>query len=225
MSPALPEPCRVGLVEDDRSQRESLGVLLDGQRGCSVVFAVGSAEEALARIEDGAPEVLVVDLGLPGMSGVELIRRLGTLAPLVETLVFTISEDNQSVFEALAAGASGYVTKDATPARLLDAVDELRAGGAPMSPAIARRVVRAFADRAAPPPAAPAGCILTTREREVLEHLAAGHSYESAAASLGLSTHTVHSHLRSVYKKLHVNSRAEAVYEAVTRNLVQLPRR
>lgn len=212
----------IGIVDDDKAVRDSLSALLRRERNLHLAFVVGSAEEALAEVERLPPELLIVDLGLPGMNGVQLIERLAVMSPRTEVLVLTIYEDDQSVFEALRAGAVGYLTKDSAPEQLLDAVGEVHRGGAPMSPSVARRVVQAFAAR---PPAAAAEehwCTLTPREREILEQLARGYTYQNVASTLQLSTHTVHSHVRNIYKKLAVNSRSEAVYQAVRRGLVRI---
>jgi len=212
----------IGIVEDDRTVRESLELLVDGQRGCRVVFAVGSAEEALREVEAAAPQLAIVDLGLPGLSGVQLIERLALLAPGTDALVLTVYEDDHSVFDALRAGAVGYLVKDISPERLLDAIEETRDGGAPMSPAIARRVVQTFAGTPPPVERVRSWSPLTAREGGILEMLAQGFTYLNASTALGISTHTVHSHIRSIYRKLAVNSRSEAVYEAMRRGLVDL---
>ena len=210
---------RIGIVEDDRDLRGSIAALLDGDPGLSVAFAVGTAEEALALLERDPPALLVVDLGLPAMGGAELIQRAAELCPGTEVLVLTVCEDDQSVFDALKAGAVGFLTKDAPLDRLLDAVHEAQAGGAPMSPAIARRVVRSFSGLRR---GKEGSTELTTREQEVLTLVAEGYTYGNVAALLELSTHTVHAHLRNVYRKLAVNSRSEAVYEACRRRIIKL---
>lgn len=216
----------VGIVEDDPTQCRSLELLLEGQRGFHVSFAVHEASEALSRITASAPDVLIVDLGLPDMDGIELIAKASPLAPKMETMVFTINEDDRSIFDALRAGATGYVTKDASPEQILDALDNLLSGGSPISPAIARRVVEELAARPAETTVAGPQAQLTDREREIMALLAQGYTYLNIASRLGLSTHTVHAHIRRVYKKLRVGSRSEAVFEALRGGYVKVgPRR
>jgi DNA-binding NarL/FixJ family response regulator len=218
-----PREVAIGIVEDDPAQCHSLRLLLDSTRGLRVSFAVHSGEQALPAMAAQAPDVLIVDLGLPGMHGVELIARAAECAPATEVMVFTISEDERSVFDALRAGATGYITKDASPEQLVSAVRDLSDGGSPMSPAIARRVVREFAARG-DPGQQDGSAALTEREREVLTLLARGFTYLNAASHLGLSAHTVHAHIRHIYKKMRVGSRGEAVFKALRSGLVQLDR-
>lgn len=210
--------CNIGLVEDDVEFRAALVNQISSRAGLSVAFAVGSAEEALEAVAREPVDLVVVDLGLPGMSGIEFLRRLWSVCPRAEAMVLTVLADDESLFEALRAGAVGYLTKDLPPEAMVAAIYELRAGGAPMSPGIARRVVQAFSERAEE------GAGLSAREREILVMLSQGYTYLNAAARLGLSIHTVHTHVRNIYRKLHVNSRAEAVYEAIRRRLVKVDR-
>ena len=211
----------IGIVEDDDRVRGMLDGLLRQVGDHKVAFAVGSAEQALERMEADAVDLVVVDLGLPAMGGIEFIHRVSVKWPAVQCLVLTVFADEQSLFDALRAGALGYLTKDTPPDGIVEAIEELRDGGSPMSPGIARRVVRAFTQ---PPPEAAIGADggLTPREREILTALAQGYTYQNVAACLSLSSHTVHSHIRNIYRKLQVNSRSEAVYEALRRRLLDL---
>jgi DNA-binding NarL/FixJ family response regulator len=204
---------RVAIVEDQRALREGLQALVGGSGGFEIVGAYGSMEEALPRLDAEPPEILLADIGLPGMSGIEGVRRLKASKPGVQILMLTVYADNEHVFEAICAGACGYLLKDTPPAKLLDALSEVRAGGAPMSPEIARKVVEMFQRIAPPPPTA--AHRLSPREVEVLKLLAEGHVYKTAAAKLDLSLDTVRFHIRNIYEKLHVHSKSEAVLAAL----------
>jgi DNA-binding NarL/FixJ family response regulator len=211
-------PIRVLLVEDQRAMREALVDLLGGEPGLEVTGAHVSMEEALARTAAPGPDVALLDVNLPGMSGIEGVRALRARFPRLQALMLTVREDDDSVFEAICAGACGYLLKDTPPERVVSALRELAGGGAPMSPQVARRVVQAFA-RVAPPPEAPHG--LTPRELELLGLLAEGHGYKTAARTLGCSIDTVRFHVRNVYEKLHVHSKSEAVSQALRRGLIR----
>jgi len=199
---------RVGIVEDDRSVRESLAVLIDQTPGFSCVAACASAEEALKRLPNTGPGVVLMDIHLPGQSGIECVARLRRLLPQTQVIMLTVEEDSEQVFESLKAGATGYLVKHVTPEEILEAVAEVHRGGAPMSSHIARRVVTAFQQRA---PADSAAVQLTPREKEILQLLAKGGRSKEIADQLDISTGTVNTHVRHIYEKLHVRSRAEAV--------------
>lgn len=169
-------------------------------------------EEALPAIERQPPDVVLADIGLPGMSGIEGVRRIHQRFPDLPILMLTVHGDDDSVFAAVCAGACGYLLKETEPARLLECIRELHAGGAPMSPEIARKVVLAF--RMFPPPSQPE-VELSPRQIEILQLLAQGHSYKSCAEALGLSLDTVRFHVRRIYDRLHVHSRSEAVWKAL----------
>jgi len=203
---------RVVLIEDQRRTREGLVSLIAGSPGLQVVGQYGSGEEAVARIADDQPDVVLSDLGLPGMSGIEVVVRVRELLPAVPILILTIHGEDHHVFDALCAGACGYLLKDVEPARLIGAVRELHAGGAPMSPEVARRVVLMF-QKFAPPRTEQDQ--LTEREMDVLRLLAEGHSYKTTADKLSLSLDTVRFHVRNIYEQLHVHSKSEAVTKAL----------
>lgn len=199
---------RVGIVEDDRSVRESLAVLIDRTPGFVCAAACASAEEALKRLPDAAPDVVLMDIHLPGVSGIACVARLRRQLPQTQVIMLTIEEDSDQVFESLKAGATGYLVKHLAPEEILDAVAEVHRGGAPMSSHIARRVVRTFLEQA------PAGAVavqLTAREEEILRLLAKGHRSKEIADQLAIGVGTVNTHVRHIYEKLHVRSRAEAV--------------
>jgi DNA-binding NarL/FixJ family response regulator len=208
----------VALVEDQKQTREGLALLIAGTSGLRVVGAFESMERALGALGPDAPDVALCDIGLPGMTGIEGVRHLKQRFPALQILMLTVFADNEHVFEALCAGASGYLLKDTPPERLVEAVRELHAGGAPMSPEIARKVVTMFART--PPPRA-SDHELTPRELELLQLLAEGHSYKTASRAMSLSIDTVRFHVRNVYEKLHVHSKSEAVILALKRGLVR----
>ena len=209
---------RVALVEDQRLTREGLAALIGATPGYRMVGAFGAMEDALRELGASPPDVVLCDIGLPGMSGIEGVRRLLERFPSVQILMLTVFADQGSVFEAICAGARGYLLKDTPPRRLLEAISELHGGGAPMSPDTARKVVTMFAQTAPPKSEA---LQLSPREQELLALLAKGHSYKTAAAALALSIDTVRFHVRNVYQKLHVHSKSEAVVLALRHGLVR----
>jgi DNA-binding NarL/FixJ family response regulator len=174
-------------------------------------------EDALARIGSEAPHAVLVDIGLPGMSGIEGIRILKEKFPALTLLAFTVYDDDENIFDALCAGASGYLLKNTAPARLLEGLREVVSGGAPMSPEVARKVIRLFREMRSPHRA---DHQLTAQETEILKLLVQGHSYKTAAAELGISINTVSFHLRNVYSKLQVHSMSEAVSKALRHHIV-----
>ena len=208
----------VAVVEDQRLLREGLASLIGGTPGFRVAGAWGSMEEAIPGIERAAPDVVLADIGLPGMSGIEGVRRIRESTPSAQILMLTVYSDNDHIFEAICAGASGYLLKDTPPARLLDALRELRAGGAPMTPEVALKTVTMF--RKIAPPRDPSHR-LSPREMGVLELLSEGHSYKTAAAALDVSIDTVRFHVRHIYEKLHVHSKSEAVILALRQGIVR----
>jgi DNA-binding NarL/FixJ family response regulator len=203
---------RVAIVEDDTKIRGGLRFLIDSTAGYRVTGAFGSVEEALPAIDAGEPHVVLMDIGLPGASGVEGIRLLKAEHPDWQFLVLSVYDDDHRVFDAICAGACGYLLKKTPPARLLESIRELAEGGAPMSPEIARRVVDLFRDVR---PAAPVAHGLTPHESRLLRMLVEGHNYKTAATELGVSVNTVSFHMRKVYDKLQVHSKSQAVAKAL----------
>ena len=191
-------PVRVGIVEDQQPIREGLKFLINGTEGFSCAAAFASMEEALERIDPGSLDVALVDLGLPGMSGTEGIGRLKQRDPGLALVALTIYADDDRILHALCAGAAGYLLKKTPPARLLEALKEVVAGGAAMSPEIASRVIALFRDFG-PPAHADYG--LTPHEARLLKLLADGHSYKTAAARLKNSVNTIGFHMRNIYSK------------------------
>jgi len=214
----LPEPIHVAIVEDQREIREGLRYLIEGTDGFDCTGSFGSIEEALPALTAGTTDVALVDIGLPGLSGIEGIRLLKERRPQLRTMALTIYQDDDRIFEALCAGASGYLLKKTPPARLLECLREVMAGGAPMSPEVASRVISLFREYRPPEKA---DYHLTPHELRLLKLLADGHSYKTAAAELGSSVHTVDFHMRSIYDKLQVHSKSEAVAKALRNRLLR----
>ena len=208
----MPQPIRVVLIEDQRQTREGLAALIGGSPGMLVVARYASGEEALAQVADQNPDVILTDLGLPGIQGVEVVASLRRLRPHTPILVLTVHGEDHYVFDALCAGAFGYLLKDVEPARLLAAIQEVHLGGAPMSPEVARRVVSMF-QKAVPPRSSESG--LSERELQVLRLLADGHSYKTCADHLTISIDTIRFYVRRIYERLHVHSKSEAVTKAL----------
>ena len=199
---------RVAIVEDDRAVRENLSVLINDAPGFCCVGSCASAEEACSQLPELSPEVVLMDIHLPGRSGIKCVSDLRELLPRTQIIMLTIEEDSEQVFESLKAGATGYLVKHVSPQEILEAVAEVQKGGAPMSSQIARKVVTTF--RKARLPEEP-DVRLSAREEEVLRFLAKGHRSKEIAEELDLSLATVNTYVRHIYEKLHVRSRAEAV--------------
>jgi two-component system NarL family response regulator len=208
---------KVAIVEDQKKTLNSLAILLDGAETLEVVGRYSSGEEALKGVMEVTPDVFLVDLGLPGISGVELIRELKELVPDLEILVLTIFEDRDHLFPALKAGASGYLLKDSTPSEIIESIEEIVNGGSPMSSRIARLVVEALQDNESIKERQ--NYSLTRREKEVLRGLINGLTYKMVAEELCVSPHTVRTHIKNIYEKLHVRSKWEAI-EKVKRDRV-----
>jgi DNA-binding NarL/FixJ family response regulator len=211
------EPIRVVIVEDMREVRDGLAMLISGTPGYSCAGSYRTMEEALARTETNAPDVILTDIGLPGMSGIDGIRILHERLPEVPILALTVYDNDEKVFDALCSGASGYLLKNTPPARLLDSIREVLDGGAPMSPEVARRVIRIFRDYRPPEHAE---YHLTPQETELLKLLVEGHHKKTAAREMGISVNTVSFHLKNIYEKLQVHSKTEAVAKALREHLI-----
>jgi DNA-binding NarL/FixJ family response regulator len=209
---------RVAIVEDQQDIREGLRFLINGTAGYSCTGCFASMEHALADFPTDAPDVVLMDLGLPGMSGLEGIRVLKERHPSCRVVALTVYEDDEKIFQALCAGASGYLLKKTPPAQLLECLQDVVNGGGPMSPEVAARVIELF--RQAHAPAVPSEQ-LTPHEVRVLKLLADGHSYKTAAAELGSSANTVAFHLKNIYVKLQVHSKSEAVAKALRTRILR----
>jgi DNA-binding NarL/FixJ family response regulator len=219
--PALPlrsSPIRVAIVEDRREIRDSLGILIGGTDGFKCLGLYRTMEEALPAIGRETPDVVLLDIGLPGMSGIEGARLLKERHPGLAILTLTIYDDDERVFEALCAGACGYLLKNTPPGRLLEALKEAVLGGAPMSPQVARKVVALFREIRPPEQT---DYDLTPHEARLLKLLVEGHNYKTAALELGVTVNTISFHMRRVYEKLQVHSKSEAVAKALRSGLVR----
>lgn len=201
-------PIKVAVVEDDDEVRAGMQSILQRAPECRCVVTCGSAEEALERIPPLSPHVVLMDINLPRMNGVNCVRQLARLIPKTQIIMLTVYDDTDSIFNSLAAGAAGYLLKPVRAAELLAAVKNVTAGGAPMTSNIARKVVQSF-KRTVPADAETEN--LSAREQTVLDHLAKGYSYKEAAEAMQISYSTVHTHIERIYQKLHVRSRAQAV--------------
>jgi len=198
---------RIAIVEDNRVIRESLCEFVQGDPECCCVCTCDSAEDAVRQIPRHQPDIVLMDIQLPNLSGIECTAQLKQLLPQLQIIMVTVYEDTERIFKALRAGACGYLLKRCTPDELLGAIREVRQGGAPMSREIARKVITSFQE-----PVTTAAEVegLSPREREILELVAGGFPNKEIAGRLGLTDNTVRWHLRHVYEKLHVRSRTEA---------------
>lgn len=208
---------KVAIIEDQPATREGLAILISNTPGFEVTGRFASMELALGNLELQPPDVLLMDIGLPGMSGIEGIRVVRCNHSQIQILMLTVYGDDAHVFEAICAGASGYLLKGTPREKLLSAIRELRDGGAPMSPEIARKIVLMF-QKVAPPSNRESQ--LTPREFQILRLLADGHNYKTCADQLSLSLHTVRFHIRNIYERLHVHSKSEAVLKALRSGLI-----
>jgi DNA-binding NarL/FixJ family response regulator len=197
----------VAIVEDDAGFRESIAVLINGTEGFRCAGAYPNAEAALKTIPQRWPHVLLADINLPKMSGILCVSRLKALRPSLQIIMLTAYMDGEKIFDSLKAGASGYLIKKTSPAKILEALAEVHAGGSPMSNSVARKVVQHFQQQS-PRDATKA---LSNREYEILSHLSKGGSYKEIGDANSISALTVRTHIRNIYEKLHVHSRTEAV--------------
>ena len=199
---------KVAIVDDDAGIRSSLSALIKRAPGFKLLGEYATGEIALKEIPKHLPDVVLMDINLPGMKGYECVRQLKATLPAVQFLMLTVYEDSDSLFNSLKAGASGYLLKRTASARLLEAIHDVFAGGSPMAPQLARRVVQFFSK---PAPEAASLARITPAEREFLDQLAKGYAYKEIADRMNISIDTVRSYVRTVYEKLHVHSRTEAV--------------
>ena len=212
--PDHPEKIRVVIVEDDKEMREGPVSIVRFHPSLQCLATYGSAEEALEKISVNVPDIVLMDIHLPGISGIECVKILRPQLPSVQFMMCTVYEDNENVFDSLCAGATGYLLKNSPPGKITEAIIDLYHGGSPMSSTIARKVIKAFQ------PAAPKNSdieILTKREREMLELLAKGYRYKEIADRLFISFETVRTHIHNIYEKLHVQSRTEAINKVFPR--------
>lgn len=198
----------VSIVDDEKALRESIATFVNGSPGFRCLSTYGTAAAALERLPAERPAVVLMDINMPGMDGIECVRKLKALSPETQIVMFTVYEDTEQIFRALAAGASGYLLKRLTPEKLLESIREVHEGGSPMSSSIARKVVASFQMAPPDPDKQPH---LSPREQAVLDCLAKGLTYKQIADQMTISIDTVRTYLRRIYEKLHVQSRTEAV--------------
>ncbi len=216
-NPTKSEPFRVIVIEDQRELRNGLQTLLDFTPTFTCVKSFGAMDEALRNIESDTADLILTDIGLPRLNGIEGTRILREKFPELPIVVLTVHEEDDKIFQALCAGANGYLLKNTPAAKIIEALKEVLDGGAPMSPNVARRVVKLF--RTFSPPET-AEYHLTEQEKQILKLLVDGHHYKTAAYELGISTSTVSFHLKNIYTKLQVHSKTEAVAKALRERLV-----
>lgn len=202
----------VVIVEDQREVREGLALLISSMEGYKCTRTFGTMEAALREMTEKPADLVLLDIGLPGMDGIEGTKRLKARHPQMEILILSVYGDDDRIFRAICAGASGYLLKSTPPVRILEAIREALRGGAPMSPEIARRVMELFRNHRPP---AGADYHLSPQEAQLLRLLVEGHYYKTAAAEMGVSIHTVVTYIKNIYRKLHVHSKSEAVAKAL----------
>jgi DNA-binding NarL/FixJ family response regulator len=208
----------IAIVEDQEQIREGLRILINGTPGHHCTAACRTIEEALVQFAREAPDIALVDIGLPGISGIEGTRIIRERHPDSHVIILTVYDDDERIFQALCAGAFGYLLKNTPPARLIECIREVVNGGAPVSPEIARRVITLF-QRIRPPTRGEYE--LTPHEMRILKLLVEGHNYKTAATELDVSVNTISFHVRRIYEKLHVHSKSEAVAKALRNNLIR----
>jgi DNA-binding NarL/FixJ family response regulator len=212
-----PTPIKVAIVEDQRNIRECMAILIDGTEGFVCSGSFRSMEEAIDKIPHILPNVVLADIGLPGMDGIKGVRILKERMPQLLILMITVYNDDDRIFDAICAGAAGYLLKKTPPAKLIESLKEAVQGGAPMSPEIARRVIELFREHR---PSERENYNLTPHETRLLKLFVQGHNYKTAAAELGVSFNTINFHVRNIYSKLQVHSRSEAVVKALRDRLI-----
>lgn len=212
------ESIKVAIIEDERDIRDGLGMLIGYTDGFECVGKYGSMEEAITSIRHRTPDVVLSDIGLPGMNGIEGIKILKETYPAMTILMLSVYDDNDRIFDALCNGAVGYLLKKTPPAKLIDSLRDAIGGGSPMSPEIARKVVALFRDFRPPERV---DYDLSPHELRILKLLVEGHSYKTAAAKLNVTTSTISFHLNNIYEKLQVHSKSEAVAKALQHRLIK----
>lgn len=210
-------PIKVALVEDNKELREGLEQLLKGTRGFQCVGAYGMCSLLLDEFSTGSPDVILMDIGLPGLSGVECVKLIKNQNPDVNILMLTVYDDDRKIFDSIYNGASGYLLKKTPPAKLLEAIREINSGGAPMSGKIARRVLTMFQQTNIP---IPREIELSHREKEILHGLVEGLSYKMIGEKYFISIDTVRTHIKHIYDKLHVHSKSQAVAKAIREKII-----
>ena len=216
-APPAQSPIKVAIIEDQRNIRECLSFLVSGTEGFLCTGSYRSMEEALDKLPQALPHVVLSDIGLPGMSGIKGVRILKERYPDLVVLMLTVYTDDERIFDAICAGAVGYLLKKTPPARLIECLKEAVQGGAPMSPEVARRVMDLFRQLH---PSERVDYQLTPHEARLLKLFVQGHNYKTAAVELNVTVNTIGFHVRNIYDKLQVHSRSEAVAKAIRNRLV-----
>jgi len=209
---------KVTIFEDNSSLRKSLYQLINGSDGFKCVGAFEDCLDLFKNVEETKPDVVLMDIQMPGINGIDAVRMLKQKYPDIKVLMQTIFEDNEKIFNSILAGASGYILKNTSPTRFLDFIKETYEGGAPMSPSVATKVMKMVVDQS--PSAKPNNFNLSEREKEILSCLVKGMSYKLIADACFISIDTVRGHIRNIYEKLHVHSKGEAVAKAIKSNIV-----
>jgi len=200
---------RIAIIEDNLPLLENLKLLLGGETGMTVVGAFGSAEDALKSAPESSPDIVLVDLGLPGMSGVEFIKQMKAVKPHIDIMVYSVFDDWDNVFTAIKAGATGYILKGTTPRELIEGITSLHQGGSPMSPKIARMVITELHDVRVN-----GKDVLSQREKEIVVEMDRGLTYKQISDKMHLSPHTVRTHIKNIYEKLQVKTKHDAIHQA-----------
>ncbi|MCB0283975.1 MAG: response regulator transcription factor [Calditrichae bacterium] len=203
---------KVAIIEDEHEIRQLMTLIIDGSPGYSCKQSFDNCEDALLNLAADPPDVVLMDIDLPGISGIEGVRKLKEKMPGTDFLMLTVQDDDESIFNSVCVGATGYLLKDTPPAEILKAVEDVNKGGSPMSASIARRIVSSFK--------AENSTSLSEREIEILRHLCNGENYKVIAEKLHISGHTVRSHFKNIYKKLQVSTKAEAVKKAINERII-----
>ena len=209
---------KVAIFEDNKALRDSLYMLIDGSPGFVCTGCFANCRKVIKDIESSEPDVVLMDIEMPGISGIEAVQLIKKQFPQIQILMQTVFEEDDKIFASVCAGASGYLLKKTPPAKMLDAIKETSEGGAPMTPSVAAKVLQMFQKQGAQ--VHPEFVDLSEREREVLKHLVTGDSYKMISAACYISIDTVKTHIKSIYHKLHVNSKSEAVAKAIIQKLV-----
>jgi DNA-binding NarL/FixJ family response regulator len=203
--------------DDNNSLRQSISLLLQATDGIELVAAFSNADTVKNDVTELKPDVILMDIDMPGVNGIEAARIVRSVSPATQVIMLTVFDDEEKIFDALRNGASGYLLKNSSPSDIINAIKDVHTGGSPMTANIARKVLQYFQNH---PKAEHPDYKLTAREMDILKELLNGNSYKMIAASLNISLDTVRSHIRSIYEKLHVNSKSEAIIKAINEKLV-----
>jgi DNA-binding NarL/FixJ family response regulator len=207
----------IGIIEDNEALRKSVSLLLEMNGQFEIVLSEGSCDNIIAKLENSLPVILLMDIDMPGVNGIEGVKLVKKHFPAISIIMFTVFEDDDKIFDSLMAGADGYILKKNDPATIIQSLQELKEGGAPMSPGIAQKVVQMFRQTQTKPIQT---FQLSKREIDILSGLVKGHTYKDLARELFLSVETVRSHLKNIYEKMHVHSKSEAVAKAIRNKIV-----